>query len=153
MYYIRKILTQGGADTTATAEIATGLTVDGKSGWRIDFISAYIPLINTAVTTADTSVSILLTTDGIATKPTDEEVIVGAYRATAGTAASTSSYVVDPVIIGRPVIEDRITVQPILHLALSSTATGATLVGYFIIAYELVKLTDLEVMRLSVAGS
>lgn len=149
-YSKRGVVTQGGADTFAAGTIETNLTADGKSGWEIIAFSAYYTNGETAAA-ADSDVNCILAVQPtITTFDQDEEV----YRLNWSVANTAGVAVAYPLsLIKRELlIQPRITVQPNIYVQVASTLSGIANVMAYEVHYNIVKLTDLEVLRLLQGG-
>lgn len=151
MGIIRQKVTQTGADTFTAAAIDTGLTSDGKAGWQINSIKVFWENGYSAAAT-DQTISAILSTQATLTTPNDNEELVRVNWAVANTGGVAVAYPVD-LLKERAAAIDRVTVQPTLYAQVSSVTTGLTNVIYFEIDYEIVKLTEIEVLRLLIGGA
>lgn len=149
-YSKRGLSTQGGADTFVATSIDTNLTADGKSGWEIIALSAYYTNGETAAA-ADSDVSIILATQATVTTFDQDEEIYRLNWAVANTAGVAVAYPV-PLIKRELLILPRVTVQPTLYVQVSSTLSGLANAIAWEVHYNIVKLTDLEVLRLLQGG-
>lgn len=150
MYTKRGTVTQGGADTFAAASIDTNLTADGKAGWEIVAFSAFYTNAEVGAA-ADAELNVILATQAtITTFDQDEEI----YRLNWGIANTGGVAVAYPIgMVKREfLIAPRLTVQPLLYVQAASTLTGLTNAIAYEIHYNIVKLTDLEVLRLLQGG-
>lgn len=149
-YIKRGTVTQGGADTFAAATIDTNLTADGKAGWEIIALSGYFTN-GEAGAAADSDANLILATQATITTFDQDEEIYRLNWAVANTAGVAVAYPVQ--LVKREIlIEPRLTVQPNLYVQAATTATGLTCVFAYEIHYNIVKLTDLEVLRLLQGG-
>jgi hypothetical protein len=146
------LVSQSGADVATNVLIDTGLTTDSKTGLLITEIECHWVNGKTAVA-ADYSCSIVLGTlpTGAPGFNSADEIarIEWACQNTAGVAVA---FPIEPVK-QYTVPEGRLTAQPSLYLTLTSVATGQSNVAAVRVYYEVVKLSDLEVMRLLVGGA
>jgi hypothetical protein len=145
------VLTQGGADTFTAATIPTGLTVDGKAGWSISGIEVFWSNGYTAAAADALAFGVLAT---VATttlfNSLDEIARVGwGVQNTAGVAVAMSFDPIRRVFLS----ENRLTVQPNVYFHCNTLTTGLTNVMYYKIYYDIVKLTDMEVIRLFAGGA
>lgn len=144
-------VTQGGADTSASVAIDTGLTVDMKTG--IQVIGMEVVWVNGEPAAAgDIEVIAGLTTTSSAPSFISADEICRlewGVQNTGGVAVAVPYEPFKQLIM----IEPRVTVQPILYFWAVSQNTGQANNLQARIYYETVKLTDLEVMRLLVGGS
>jgi len=149
-YSKRGITTQGGADTFAATTIDTNITADGKTGWEILGIRAMF-MNGESGAAADSDVSVILATQATVTTPELDEEIIRLNWAVANTAGVAVAY---PVELRKAEILfiPRVTVQPSIFVQVSSTASGLACSISWEIYYNIVKLTDLEVLRLLQGG-
>ena len=145
------VVTQGGADTFTAATILTGLTVDGKSGWQINGFKVFWSNGYTAAAT-DAISNCVLATLATVTLPNSDDEIARVSWAVQNTAGVAVAFNFDP-IKKADITEPRVTVQSDLYVHANTTTTGLTNVFYYEISYDIVKLTDLEVLRLMVGGA
>ena len=144
-------VTQGGADTFTAATILTGLTVEGKSGWLIKGLKAFWSNGYTAAA-ADYLAACVLSTIATATNPNADDEITRVSWGCQNTAGVAVAFGFEPVKLAY-ILEPRLTVQSDLYIHANSTGTGLGNIIYFEIEYEIVKLTDIEVLRLMVGGA
>jgi hypothetical protein len=151
MSIVRGTVLQSGADAFTQFAIDTNISIDGKFGWEITGFKAYCSTLYTDVTTADYEISALLAVRAttVTTMNESEEIARVMWANNFSTAAV--AYPVEPVKLAQ-MLETRATVQPQIYVGLSSTGTGATNRIYYEISYDIVKLSELEVMRLLVGG-
>jgi hypothetical protein len=153
MSSIKTSIVQSTLNSTVEITLPTGLTVDGKAGWNIQgvrFLWANAAQCVTPV--ADCMLFIQLNTETGNQQFTDKDNIIYGIMASSGIAASTSSFWVDgnyQQVLPVP----RLTVQPALFLNVSSIGLIINASIYAEVFYDVVKLTDLEVMRLSQGGA
>jgi hypothetical protein len=145
------LVTQGGADTFTAGAIDTGLTADGKAGWQINAIRAFW-VDGAAVAAADHSISAKLST--IATTTTfgsaDEiDRVAWGLQNTAGVAVAVPYEPVKEHFL----TESRVTVQPNIYVQVESAGTGQANDVILEIFYDVVKLSDIEVLRLLAGGA
>lgn len=153
MAELKSVLTQSVANGTTEVLIPTGLTIDGRAGWNISGVRFLIPGLNVGVVpTADCNVFMQLNTETGDQIPTDNDSIVYDVAAFSGIAASTSGFQVNSTFL-TVLPEGRLTVQPDLYFRVSSVGMTAALTVYLVVSYEVVKLTDMEVMRLMQGGA
>lgn len=145
------VVTQGGADTFTAATILTGLTVDGKSGWQINGFKAFWSNGYQAAA-ADAISNCVLATLATVTLPNSDDEIARVSWGVQNTAGVAVAFNFDP-IKKADITEPRVTVQSDLYVHANTTTTGLTNVFYYEISYDIVKLTDLEVLRLMVGGA
>lgn len=148
---IRKLVTQSGNDTFTAVAIPTSIVVDGKVGWSINGIRAYW-VDGAAVAAADYSMDALLLTDGVTHTFVDDEWIDSVnwgLQNTAGVAVAVNYEPMKEHFLGEP----RVTVQPNIYAAVKSAGTAQANDVIIELFYEIVKLTDLEVLRLLAGGA
>jgi hypothetical protein len=146
-------VTQSGANVDGEVLLPTLLTVDGKSGWLITGVKFSIGNLPFAVIpTADCQATMELNTETGLQSAIDKDCICIEYAAFSGIAASTSSYQVQTTY-NAVIPEGRLTVQPNLYLHISTVGFSAALNVICEVFYEVVKLTDMEVMRLLQGGA
>jgi hypothetical protein len=150
MYSKRGVSTQGGADTFIATSIDTNLTADGKSGWEIKAVRAYYSNGETGAA-ADADVNLIVAVQATVTTFDQDEEIARLNWAVANTAGVAVAYPLE-LIKSQQLFAPRITVQPLVYVQVSSTASGLANVIYWEIFYEIVKLTDIEVLRLLQGG-
>jgi len=151
MAKVSTLVTQGGADTTTSVTISTGLTLDGKSGWQINAIRAFW-VDGAAVAAADWSMYASVgTVTGATTFGDADEIdrLAWGLQNTAGVAVVAGYEPIKETFL----IEPRVTVQPELFATVVSSSTAQANDVRIEVYYEIVKLTDLEVMRLYAGGA
>jgi hypothetical protein len=149
---IKILVTQSGNDTATAKVIETGLTADGKSGWQINGLEAYWVDGNT-VAANDWKLDAVLNTLGasLTTPVSDDEIarLSWGMQNTAGTAVAVPYEPSKQTFL----VEPRVTVQPEIYCSLESVSTGQANDVIFVLYYEVVKLTDIEVLRLLAGGA
>jgi hypothetical protein len=149
---IKQLVTQSGNDTATAVAIETGLTADGKSGWQINGIEAYWSDGNT-VAAADWKLDAILNTlgAGLTTVASDDEIarVSWGLQNTAGVAVAVPYEPSKQYFL----VEPRVTVQPFIYASVESTSTSQANDVIFVVYYEIVKLTDIEVLRLLAGGA
>lgn len=149
---VSELVTQSGADTYTEVEVLTGLTADGKAGWEIYAIEAFWS-DGQAPAAADHQVNVLVKT--IETTQTafgsDDEIgrVAWMMQNTAGVAVAVE---IEP-IKQLQLFEPRVTVQPSIYIGVASANTAQANDLYVVVYYNIVKLTDLEVLRLLAGGA
>jgi hypothetical protein len=144
------LVTQSGADTFTAGTINTGLTSDGKSGWQINSIEAFW-VDGSTVAAADFQVNAIVSTINTATSFGDADEIdrvSWGLQNTGGVAVAVPYEPVREKVLHEP----RLTVQPQIYCNVGSSASGIALDIIFVIHYEIVKLTDIDVLRLLAGG-
>lgn len=149
-YSKRGLVTQGGADTFIASAIDTNLTADGKSGWEIVALSGYYTNGETAAA-ADSDVNLVLATQATITTFDQDEEIYRLNWAVANTAGVAVAYPV-PLVKRELLILPRLTVQPFIYVQVASTSSGLANAIAYELHYNIVKLTDIEVLRLLQGG-
>lgn len=141
---------QSGADTATASQIETGITVDGKVGWEIIGMQCYWTN-GEAVAAADYELQIGVRTDATGLNFADLDEIIRttwAVQNTAGVAVALPLENMKEIIL----LEPRVTVAPILYVRAESANTAQANNIITRLYYNIIKLTDLEVLRLSQAG-
>lgn len=151
--YIKKLLTQTAVNTSLEVAVPTLLTVDGRQGWNLTgFRWNYNNLQNAVASTANAySILQVNTETGLQTFDDPDNVFYINYLFH-GVAASTSAM----QIMGSGVQElpePRTTVQPELYFRLETSGMTIPVTVGVELTYEIVKLTDMEVMRLLQGGA
>lgn len=151
MAILRGTLIEAVAGTFVQATIDTNISVDGKYGWEINGFKAYLSTGYTEVTSADWHVDAILSTqETTATAMSDSEELARISWANNFTTASVA-YPMEQIKIA-DMLETRLTVQPQIYVGIDADGTGAVSRIYYEISYSIIKLTELEVMRLLVGG-
>lgn len=148
---LKKHVTQTGNDLFTAVTIATGLTADGKAGWQINAIEAYWA-DGAAVAAGDWSVHAILSTSSTITTFDDDDEIARIDWGLQNTGGVAVAVPYDP-FKGLALAEPRITVQPNIYVSIDSSGTGQANDIFFRIYYEIVKLTENEVLRLLAGGA
>jgi hypothetical protein len=153
MSSVKAVATQVGVNGVVAVLVPTGLTVDGRSGWNILGVTINLPTLNNGlVQTADCTGVLQVNTESGSQSFLDPDNICTAYFLQNGMAASTSAFMVDPLKqIQLPV--PRLTVQPELFIYFFTSGMSVALYAEVEIFYDIVKLSDLEVMRLMQGGA
>lgn len=145
------LVTQSGADTFTNGIIETGLTADGKSGWSIKAIEMFWQ-DGYSVPAGDWTLDAKVTTVVTDTLFGDDDEIgrwSWACQNTGGVAVALPLEQIGQLIL----IEPRVTVQPVIYCQVKSGATTQANDVVFVIYYDIVKLTDIEVLRLLAGGA
>jgi len=151
MTAVANLVTQSGADTSTRVEIDTGLVADGKSGWEIFAMQAYW-VDGLSVAAADYVVNAIVSTVDADTLFSSEDEIARVswgLQNTGGVAVAVGYEPIKRVEL----IEPRITVQPTIYVGVQSQTSGIANDIVIILYYNIVKLTDLEVLRLLAGGA
>lgn len=148
---IKQLVTQTGNDTDTYVSIDTNLTAEGKSGWQINAVEAYWVDVQ-AVAAGDYKVEAIVNTTGTTTTAASDDELARLEWALQNTGGVAVAF---PVETNRQIIlfEPRITVQPEIFVGVESVSTSQANDVIFIIYYEIVKLSDLEVLRLLAGGA
>jgi hypothetical protein len=151
MTTIKGTITQGGANTYTSSSIDTNITVDGRTGWEIKAFRGFYSNFNLQVA-ADIAQNLILATIATVTTLDQKDEITRVAWQAGGTLFTDAFGVMEPmkaaVFSG-----SRLTVQPFLYVNSSSTGQSAAGIMYWELDYELVKLTDIEVLRLLQGGA
>lgn len=145
------LVTQSGADTFTAGSISTGLTADGKAGWSIKSIEAFWS-DGAAVAAADWSLSAALTTISTATAFGDDDEIARVSWGLQNTGGVAVAVPYEPQK-RYDLLEPRVTVQPTLYAGITSSGTSNANDVILVVYYDIVKLTDIEVLRLLAGGA
>jgi len=148
---LKGVLVQTGVDTFTSVQILTGLTVDGKSGWEINGFKGYWSNGYSAAA-GDSITSLKLSTLATDTVPSSENEIARVAWGVQNTAGVAVAFSFEP---GKKadMTENRVTVQSDLYVNAASAGTGLTNTLYYEISFNIVKLSDIEVLRLAVGGA
>lgn len=145
------LVTQSANDALTFGTIATSLTVEAKSGWEIFAMEAFW-VDGSSVAPGDWQLSATLGTVNTATTPvSDDEIarVAWGLQNTAGVAVAVPYEPQRSIVL----IEPRVTVQPQLYVGVTSASTAQANDVVVIVYYNIVKLTDLEVLRLLQGGA
>ncbi|MFZ1990770.1 MAG: hypothetical protein WAW96_13495 [Alphaproteobacteria bacterium] len=153
MGLIKGVVTQGGADTTTQGVIDTNLTTDGKSAWQItNFVICWANMKSSAG--VDSLLEGILSTQVTTATTFNQSEEIARVEYTGQLQGVAANFLVAEQIKQAVFIPaDRITVQPFLYVTAASAATGQANVLYYAIEYEIVKLSDNEVLRLALGGA
>jgi len=148
---IKGTITQSGSSTYTSSEIETNLTVDGKAGWDIKAFRGFYSNFYTQ-NAADIFQNLILSTLATATTfDQDDEICRCAWQA--GGTLFTDAWAVMVPIQQALFSGSRLTVQPTLYVNSQATGQSAAGVMYWSMDYEIIKLTDIEVLRLLQGGA
>jgi len=151
--YQKVKLVQTGTNVTSEVAIPTYLTVDGKQGWSIIGVDLNVAGLGTIVpATASSQILVELNTETGIQNWEDPDNVIYHQLQFRGIAASTSAIQLFGDASIR-LLEPRVTVQPNLYLNISSNGLTAVATVYMSVVYEVVKLTDMEVMRMLQGGA
>lgn len=148
---LTQLVTQSGADTYTSVGVSTGLTLDGKAGWQITAMRAQW-VDGASVAAADYTIAAKVgTISATTTFGSADEVdrVMWGLQNTAGVAVA---FQFEP-IREHVLFEPRLTVQPYIYVAVESAGTANANDIIIEVFYDVVKLSDIEVMRLLVGGA
>lgn len=148
---VSALVTQGGADTLGYVAIDTNLTVDGKMGWSISAIRAHW-VDCAAVAAVDWTLQAKVCTVPTATLFNSADEIARVMWGVQNTAGVAVAYPVEPVK-EYILLEPRLTVQPFVYVQVDSAATAQANDVVIQVYYDVIKLTDTELLRLMVGGA
>lgn len=149
MTIIKQQLVQTGTNVTTELAIPTNIVVNGRTGWSItNFRVTIISILSAAV---GQELKVQLNTETGVQNFVDKDLISQVIFRVNGTAAGTGVLTVMPVL-SVPLLENRLTVEPNLIVNVSSVGLLAVATIGVEIVYDIVKLTDLEVMTLLQGG-
>lgn len=152
MSLLRGVTTQSAADTFTQSAIDTNLTADGKAGWEIISFRAFWPGFY-LLAAADMTLSAILATQSTTVTTMNQAAEIARVNwAIANTAGVAVAFPVDQTKTDL-MVEPRVTAQPLLYVGISSATTGAANVVYWELEYNIVKLSDVETLRLLVGGA
>lgn len=146
------IIAQTALNTDVEQVIPTMLTVDGRQGWSIKRVTGWFLSAQAVLSTVDITIGLQLNTETGNQTYTDSDSVASLSMLFNGTAASTSGFQIDPKVEWVS-LDGRLTVQPNLYLRITSANAGAVCSFAVEIEYDLVKLSDIEVMRLLQGGA
>jgi hypothetical protein len=144
------LVTQTGNDTATSAAFSLP-ALDGKSAYQIERVDCYWADAHTAPA-ADWLLNVGIQVEDAALTLLDDELIVQAGWAMQNTAGVAVAVAVNPYLTfesGMP----RLTVQPYVYARVSSSATAQANDVYFTMYYSIVKLSELEYLRLLAGGA
>lgn len=151
MAIARYTLTQGGADTLAATAMNL-FPLDGKSGYEIRSIEVYWKNAeNAAPADWEVYVAVQKTALGLTDRISDEDWIVGAAWAQQNTAAAAVALQVEPYR-KEILIEPIVTVSQTLNVVAFSSGTAQANSFSIIVHYDVIKLSEIEYLRLLAAG-
>jgi len=148
---IKGTLIQTAPDTFTTLAVETGLTADGKAGWQIRKLRVFWSLGYTVAAVDHMASCVLATLITSTSLDSHDEIcrVSWGQQNTGGVAVTVN---LEP-IKDHTLSEPRLTVQPIIYIHANTISTGISNRFYFEIDYDLVKLSDLEVLRLLAGGA
>jgi hypothetical protein len=146
----RLSVTQTGADTF-TAEQLILPQLDGKSGYLFKYIRA-MWLQSTSVTPADSWLKAMLQT--VATPQTfDSDDVIDAVGWGITTMAAAQATMFADLFKEHELNEPRLSVQPDIYVGIKSSATTQINSVIVEVGFEIVKLSELEFLRLLAGGA
>ena len=156
MSIIKGTLTQSAPNAFTQSIVDTNIQVDGKTGWAISGFRVYNETLHSNAPN-DLRIAVALSTVNTQTafNSLDELARVAwgsVYEP--GTSATTTSMLagVEP-IKAAILLEARLTVQPQIFVQVTSVGSNVASVLFFEVQYELIKLSDIELLRLLVGGA
>jgi len=140
-------VTEGGADAFAETPIVTEISAADGMIWKVLGLEIAFDPAQLSGVSADGSIQWQLTRDtkNAISNYADPDVVM---RGGLAWALTTSGMILMPVDQRWVPVGDCIFAEPTIYVALDSTATGAALVITARIYYELVKATELEILRM-----
>lgn len=152
MLTIKEVFTQTAVNSANEFVIPTLLTVDGRTGWNIKRVRAVLASSVGIVAAAHSNIICQLNTEIVKQSFNDADNIATLLWSTVGTAASTGAF---PIDNAREWVSDagRLTVEPELIVHIESSGLTAAMTINFLMEYETVKLTDMEMVRLLQGGT
>jgi hypothetical protein len=151
MSVIKKLVTQTANDVFTSVAVNTGLTVDGKAGWQIQAVECYWA-DGAAVASGDWFLNAKVATIPTSTSFQDDDEIARIDWGLQNTGGVAVAVPYEP-FKGLALAEGRVTVQPFIYLGIESSGTANSNDVVFRVYYEIVKLSDLEVLRLLAGGA
>lgn len=151
----RGVVVLPAAGTFTQGTIDTNISADSKFGWLVTGFRSILlsrDATGTEVPESHRIDSILSTkVTSITTPDEDEELARVSWALSFSTAAGFANF--EPQKLA-PMAEPRLTVQPTLYVGVKGSVTvGAISDIYYEVSYEIVKLTDVELLRLLVGGA
>ena len=149
MSMIRQRVTQSGADTFTAVALALP-ALDGKSGYQFNGLEVYSTNGNT-IAAVDFVLNAELQVQSTVALFTDDELIarIGwGVQNTAGVAVALPFETRKELSLFEP----RVTVQPLIYVGISSSGTAIANVIDFRVYYEVIKMTELDYLRLLAGG-
>lgn len=151
MAIARYLLTQGGSDTLASAAMNL-FPLDGKSGYQINSLEVYWKNAeNAAPADWEVYVAVQKSAIGLTDRIGDEDWIVGASWAQQNTAGVAVTLQIEPYK-KEILIEPIVTVSQTLNVVAFSSGTAQANSFSLIVHYDVIKLSEIEYLRLLAAG-
>lgn len=151
MITIKGTITQTGVNTYTSSLVDTNLSVDGRAGWDIKAFRGFYSNFGVQ-TPADITQNLILATLATVTNYDSKDEIARVVWQAGGN-TFTDVFAQFDAIKAAVFSGSRLTVQPFLYINSSSTGQSAAGILYWEMDYEVVKLTDLEVLRLLQGGA
>jgi hypothetical protein len=145
-------IAQASANTDVEFIIPTGIAADSRQGWAIKRVTAWFASAAAVISTADITVNLQLNAETGTQDFLDNDSIAYLIMLFNGVAASTSGFQIDAKVEWVS-LDGRVTVQPELYLRLVTSGAGAACGFNVEIEYEVIKLTDVEMLRLLQGGA
>jgi hypothetical protein len=150
MTIIKTQIVQTGTNATTEVLIPTNIVVNGKAGWSITTFRVWV--ISVLVAAAGQELKVQLNTETGIQAFTDKDLVSQVVTRVIGTAAGAGVFnTISGIAV--PFLENRLTVAPNLYVNVSSVGLLAAATIGVEIQYDIVKLTDLEVMTLLQGGA
>jgi len=148
---IRRLVTQTGADTETRVEIATGIDSDSRAIWNITGISA-LWSDGAAVAAADFSLLAYITTLDSAFSGVNVDYLPPVSWGLQNTGGVAVSVPYEP-FKRMEFANGRATAQPSIYVGVYSNGTGQANDVIVTVEYEIIKATEMEILRMLVEGS
>ena len=142
-------VTQSAADTTTSGTILTGLSASGKEGWEIVHLRGYWTAAKSSAQADSDLNAILATIDSATTFGDDDEIA----RLNWAVNFAANGVFATEELKEASLYEPRVTVQPELYINVASAGTGLANRVIVEVFYNIVKLSDSEVLKLLAGGA
>lgn len=150
---ITSTVIQSGIDVLTYVAIDTNLSADGKAAWSIKGLRGYFQNGYTANPALDWTVSAIIGTTNDDPDFGDPQIMDFLNWSSRSLGASLVGFEMFEAVQEHVPMEERITVQPIIYLSAKSINTGQANTLIMQVFYDVVKLSDLEVLRLLAGGA
>lgn len=150
MAIAKLLVTQTGADTFTTGLLPLP-SLDGKSAYNIKSLQAYWA-DSQSVNAGDWKLDAVVQAQSTVATFIDDEWIVNCSWAAQNTAGVAVLIPVEPMK-QEFVPEERLTVQTAIYCAISSTGTTQANDVIFRVQYEIIKISELDYLRLLAGGA
>mgnify|MGYP003376834333 CR=1 FL=1 len=140
-------LLQGGADAFVQGTISTGIVPADGLVWQLRLIEMSFFQSNLSALSADAYVHWSISRDtkaAICDLDDADSIFIDGFH----TSLTTSGQIFIPSMYQNRPIEGTIVVEPIIYVQLDSNAIGSALDATMRVHYDLVKLTEIEILRL-----